>query len=369
MYKYTRAMKFSWGTGWRFVAPVDARKAGVVRSQTFRDGRAARYEIPRLIEKVEAFRRGELSAGNIGPNSTLTQVYKYYTTTNHFRTLAYSSQKNYDSTMSAISATPIQGKKLGSIKVKDVTCKHCDTAYQYWSNEVSISKANQCSRILSLLFNFCISIDMIKFNPVTTVIKKTHKPVSTVWTHKQVLAFLDVAFADYKHRSIGLVVTLCYEWAQRPNDIRLLKWGAIDFDKARATITQTKRGATVELPISEHIMHLLQQQKTDWDFQEYVIPFANPSNGGYRPLSRVQISLHANEVKALAALPTELVVGNLRKSGIVEMIDAGVDHLQIMSVTGHQNVSSLNPYQKHTYSSAKSALDRRRQHSEGDIND
>ena len=75
MYKYTKTMKFSWGTGWRFVAPVDARKAGVVRSQTFRDGRAARYEIPRLIEKVEAFRRGELSAGNIGPNSTITQVY------------------------------------------------------------------------------------------------------------------------------------------------------------------------------------------------------------------------------------------------------------------------------------------------------
>ena len=357
-------MKFSWGTGWRFVPPTDARKAGIVRSQTFRDGRAARYEIPRLIEKVEAFRRGELSAGNIGPDSTLTQVYKYYTTTNHFKTLAPSSQNNYDSTMSAISATPIHGKTLGNIKIKDVTCKHCDDAYQHWSTKVSVSKANQCCRILSLLFNFCISIDMTKFNPVTTVIKRTHKPISVIWTHRDVIDFLDVAFADYKYRSIGLIVTLCYEWAQRPNDIRLLKWKAIDFDKARVKITQTKRGATVELPISKNIIDLLLQQKRDWDFQDYIIPFANPSDGGYRPLSRVQISLHANQVKAMADMPDELLVGNLRKSGIVEMIDAGVDHLQIMSVTGHQNVSSLNPYQKHTLSSAKSALDRRREHSE-----
>ena len=364
MYKYTHIIKYSGGTGWRFVPPKDARDAGIVASQTFKDGRAARYEIPRLIEKVEAFRRGELAAGSIGPSTMIKQVYTYYKSTNHFRTLAYSSQKNYDSTMSSISDTPVFGKKLGHIKIKDLTSRHCDKAYQYWCNTVSVSKANQCCRILSLLFNFCISIDMTKFNPVTTVIKRTHKPVSEIWSHQEVIDFLDVAFSKYKYRSIGLIVTLCYEWAQRPNDIRLLKWKAIDFNKKRVTIKQTKRGATVELPISDHIMDLLQQQKNDWDFQEYVMPFANPSDGGYRPLSRVQISLHANEVKAIAALPTELLVGNLRKSGIVEMIDAGVDHLQIMSVTGHQNISSLNPYQKHTYSSAKSALDRRKQHNE-----
>jgi len=34
--------------------------------------------------------------------------------------------------------------------------------------------------------------------------------------------------------------------------------------------------------------------------------------------------------------------------------------LAIMSVTGHQNVQSLNPYNKHNYDTAKSALDMRR---------
>jgi integrase len=195
---------------------------------------------------------------------------------------------------------------------------------------------------------------------MASVIKKTHKTNSKVWTHQQVLDFLSYAFSNYKYRSIGLIVLLCYEFAQRPNDIRLLKWSSIDFKEKKLSIKQTKRGATVELPISDNIIEMLRQQENDWGWQDYVIPFEKPSDGGYRPMSRVQIPLYANKVKEALNMPEDLLVGNLRKSGIVEMIDAGVDHLQIMSVTGHQNVSSLNPYHKHTFASAKSALEKRK---------
>jgi integrase len=356
MYKYTRKHD----GGWRFIPPADARQAGIVMPVTFKDGRAARYEIPRLIKRVEDFRKGLLSAGNVGPNSTLIQVYRYYTTTNHFKSLAYISQKNYDSTFASIQEAPIKGGKLGNVKIKDLTSRICDQAYQHWCNTVSVSKANQCSRVLSLVLNFCISIEMIQSNPMASVIKKTHKTNSKVWTHQQVLDFLSYAFSNYKYRSIGLIVLLCYEFAQRPNDIRLLKWSSIDFKEKKLSIKQTKRGATVELPISDNIIEMLRQQENDWGWQDYVIPFEKPSDGGYRPMSRVQIPLYANKVKEALNMPEDLLVGNLRKSGIVEMIDAGVDHLQIMSVTGHQNVSSLNPYHKHTFASAKSALEKRK---------
>ena len=65
MYKYTKKGNLKAGTVWRFTPPQDAIDAGVVRRQTFKDGRAARYEIPRLVEKVEAFKRGDIVAGNI----------------------------------------------------------------------------------------------------------------------------------------------------------------------------------------------------------------------------------------------------------------------------------------------------------------
>ncbi len=52
-------------------------------------------------------------------------------------------------------------------------------------------------------------------------------------------------------------------------------------------------------------------------------------------------------------------MGDLRKTAIVQMIEGEVDHLAIQSVTGHKNVSSLNPYNKFSLRTAKSALERR----------
>jgi site-specific recombinase XerD len=77
------------------------------------------------------------------------------------------------------------------------------------------------------------------------------------------------------------------------------------------------------------------------------------------PLTHATIGPLLREVKALAGLPEELRVGDLRKTAINQLIESGVDHLAIMSVTGHKNVASLNPYAKHNLDTAKSALIRR----------
>jgi integrase len=361
MYKYTEKLKLKSGTAWKFKPPQDAIDAGIVVRKTFYDGRAARYEIPRLVQKVVAFRNGALVAGNIGPMSNLAQIYKYYINTKHFKDLSFSSQKSYINTLSGVLNTQVSNTTMGRIRIKNLTAMQCKEAYEVWSNGVSVSKANQCSRLLSVIINFCISLDMIQHNPLSRIKKQHWETTSIVWQPAQVISFLDTCFTDFKWRNIGLIAFMCYEWAQRPNDIRLLKWSSVDLDNKRVTIKQTKRGATVELPMTDEIVTMLQQQKKDWDFQEYVVPFHRPSDNAYIPLKREQVSSVANEVKKACCLPSELKIGNLRKSGIVEMIDAGVDHLVIMSVTGHKNIQSLNPYQKHTYAAAKSALDRRKQ--------
>ena len=65
-------------------------------------------------------------------------------------------------------------------------------------------------------------------------------------------------------------------------------------------------------------------------------------------------------LKDLAELPEDLHLGLLRKTAIVEMVDAGVDAVGIMNVSGHKNISSLNPYMKHTLKGAANALAQRR---------
>jgi len=225
---------------------------------------------------------------------------------------------------------------------------------------VSVDNANQLSRIFSVLINFCISLGLMDKNPMSMVKKRSHEPRSVVWTQEQVELFVETAFSKFEYRNIGLLALLCYEWGQRPVDIRLLKWSSIDFDNKMVTIKQTKRGATVQLPIEGKLDELLSQQKEDWGFQDYVLPYQRPSDGAYSVIEHFQVSALANEVKALCGLPRELQMGDLRKTAITELIRSGVDQLAIMSVTGHRNVQSLNPYNKHNFNTAKSALEMRR---------
>jgi integrase len=173
------------------------------------------------------------------------------------------------------------------------------------------------------------------------------------------MKFLDTAFTKFEWRNIGLIVLMCYEWGQRPVDIRNLKWENVDLENQVVKITQTKRGATVELPVPDNINNMLVQQKEDWDFQEYVVPHLRPQDRAYRPLTVFQMTHLLGQVKDAAGLPDEIQVGDLRKTAIVQMIESEVDHLAIQSVTGHKNVASLNPYNKFSLKTAKSALDRR----------
>ena len=364
--KYTHKVKLKDGSYiYRFVPPKDAKLAGVMKNHTFKDGRQARHEIPKLLKTVEDFRKGNLLVGNISINSNFNQVVLHYMNTDQFNSLSSNTRRTYEYILNSICKTKLFSRDLGDITLKYLTPAHCSTLYELWVRGVSIDNANQKARVFSMLMNYCISIGLVEFNPMSRIKKRKHQPKSIVWTKDQVELFVETAFSQFKWRNIGLLALMCYEWGQRPTDIMNLKWDfvepPIEEYTGMVTIKQSKRGATVKLPIEDNLMKLLTQQHKDWSFQEYVIPHQRPSDGCYRPLSPMQVSTLVNEIKSACGLPMELQIGFLRKTAINEMIESGVDQLAIMSVTGHQNVQSLNPYNKHNYDTARSALDMRRE--------
>lgn len=281
-----------------------------------------------------------------------------YLNSRYFCSLSSSSQKGYENKLKSFCKDTINGRTLGGISVKNINVVLCTDLYDIWEAKTSTANANHCARIFSVLMNYLVAMEYIPNNPMSRVKKRTSNPRSVIWTHEQVMKFLNMAFTDWAWRNIGLIVLMCYEWGQRPVDIRNLKWENVDFENKMVKITQTKRGATVELPIPDNVDDMLAQQKAVWDFQEYVVPHHRPQ-GAYRPLTVSQMINLLGQVKDAAGLPEELQVGDLRKTAIVQMIESEVDHLAIQSVTGHKNVASLNPYNKFSLKTAKSALDRR----------
>ena len=243
--------------------------------------------------------------------------------------------------------------------VKSLTSKQCKLAYDKWC-ERGISFANHIVAVANVVMNYGVRMEHVDTNPFAAIKKRSVKSRSVVWQPDDVRKLLDYAYSDFKWRNIGLIAQMAYEWCQRIGDMRVLTWDAIDFDKQRCYIQQSKRRAEVFLPISDELTEMLTQQEQDFGFQKYVAPRPNPINGKYIPYSIYKMSLYSKQLIRLIPLPEDFRLSDLRRTGTTEMVEAGVGMAQIMSVTGHANPQSVKPYIKNTYDSANYALTARR---------
>jgi len=358
--KYTRQDIVYGKKVWRFICPKDVSAAGVAKTQTFDDGRVARFEIPKLVRLVELYRNGTIKEGTIGTHSLMIHLMNHYMRTDYFRQLAGSSQKQYESVLGQCLATPVNSNTFGDTKVTEVNAKLCRTLYTKWTTDGSVSLSNTKARILSVLLNYAVSIELLVNNPMAKVRKLKHEPDTRIWTQGEVEKLLEVGYQGFPLRNITLLAHMCYEYAQRPVDISRLTWEQLNFDTNCLTIRQTKRGATVQLPIEEPLRSLLLEQQEAWGFQPYVVPHQKPRGSVYHVMSRSEMNTRFNALKDEAGLHPELQLGLLRKSAIVELVEAGVDAVGIMNVSGHKSIASLNPYLAHTLKGAATALSQRR---------
>ena len=290
---------------------------------------------------------------------TMLSLADYYLHSPQFLSLRGRTQKDYEYVISKVMSTPMRnGKSLGELKVDKVTVSDCKTAYQQWLDR-GVRTANMSATLSSLLFNLAEEFELVSRNPMRSVKKMQTKPRKVMWTADQVRLFCDTAYAEYKWRSIGLIVQMAYTFAQRIGDMRSLKWDSINFEERRLDLEQSKKRAEVHLPININMFRMLEQQHKDFGFQEFVAPHPFPRSGSYVNYNDKEISYIVNQIKEKANLPKELTAMDMRRTAITEMVEAGVDTTQIMAVSGHNSPNSMRPYIKHTFKSASNALDRR----------
>lgn len=345
--------------GWHFNPPQEIIDAGIgIKRKFYKDGRSWRYEVPKFLEIINQWKKGKLSPEALKPSSKLVEAVSFYKDSNQFNKLSKSSQTLYSQTLTKVLET--QAFKFGKIKISDINASVCRAAYEQWLSSSSVGMANQRARVFSVVMNFLCSLDLRESNPMSKVKKQSKEPETTIWTREQVEKFFATATAKYEYRNVGLIAYLCYEWGQRPKDICNLTWKQIDWVHNICTIKQSKRGATVYLPISDSCKGVLQDQYNLYDFQPYVAPYLRPSDKTYQPYTITAYSRVFKNIRSDAGLPEELKMGALRKTAIVEARDGGADSAAIMNFSGHKNIQSLNPYLKNTPKGAKAALDKRK---------
>jgi|TARA_R110002072_G_scaffold84059_2_gene190538 integrase len=291
----------------------------------------------------------------------LTKLLQDYLSSYDYKQLRDETKVQYKYFANILMNTEVEGKALYLLDCDKITTRMAKTAYNEWCDR-GIHLANHAISITRILFNHGVREELCQTNPFAMVRKRAAERRKVVWGRDDVQKFLDEAYADFSTRNIGLIAQMAYEWCQRLVDMRLLTWDSIDFDAQTVHVKQTKRKAEVFLPVSDELYSMLVQQQEDFGFQEYVAPRPRPIRGKYEPYTMYKLPLHAREVMDAAGLSKELRLSDLRRTGTTEMVDAGVGMAQIMSVTGHANPQSVQPYLKNTLASADRALTDRKIH-------
>ena len=283
---------------------------------------------------------------------TVRDVVVEYWGSDAFRKLGSASQKDYYDCLMVIN------DDVGSTSMKRLNVYLMQRCYKLWLDR-GIYRANKIAAIMSILINWSKKNGISIENPMPLLEKIPNPQRTVMWEPEQVNKFLTTAYSEWKWRSIGLIVQMAYEWGQRVGDMRMLTWSAINFDKKRCDLVQSKRGTEVHLPISDTLMHVLKQQHETFGFQVLVTPQVQPSDGSYKPYSKDKLHSYVNAILEAAELPSYLTAMDMRRTAITEMVEAGVDITQIKQVSGHTNINSLTPYIKHTYTGASEALAQR----------
>ena len=275
-------------------------------------------------------------------------IKKYYSS-NDFNMLRDKSKQDYKYFLNILS------KEFGSQTCEQITSKQAKHSYEEWVKR-GITFANYLCTCSSRVFRYGIDMEYVTNNPFGNIKRKTPIQRKVVWTRENIKQFLDACYSDFDYRNIGLIVQMAYEWCQRIGDMRLLKWNSFDFDSQKLHLEQSKKRAEVFLPISDNLFEMLQQQKEEFGFQEYVAPRVKPIGGVYEPYGLTYLSKMGRKAINMANLPSELRLMDIRRTGTTEMVEAGVPMGRIMSVTGHTNPQSVKPYMKNTFESANNAL-------------
>ena len=291
--------------------------------------------------------------------SSLQGVVDLYYASLDYRSLSPITQRDYKYCINALLGIQHGRIKFSVAKLTTIRPPDAQYAYNQWA-EKGVPWANHCQAVASKLWNWAISLGYAESNPFSKVSRRPHKPRNVVWSREDVTRFLETAYSRFQWRSVGLIVQMAYEWCQRLGDMANLTWDKYDFSTRVLKLEQSKRRSRVELPTSDELHEMLVKQHQDLGHQPYVCPrvYFNTIIG-LTPYDKYALQQVARTIMDAAGLPKEYQIMDMRRTGTVEMVDAGVSLAQIMSVTGHQSPQSVTPYLKNTLSSASSALSKR----------
>ena len=210
--------------------------------------------------------------------------------------------------------------------------------------------ANRIRALISKIFNFGISREMVEFNPCSQLERPApERPRDRVLTDAEIRTFWTAL--DHEPAEIAAAFRLRLVTAQRGVEVHNMRWMDVDLDSRWWTVpaSDAKNGLSHRVPLNDLAVDILTQLRdrmgSDASASIYVLA------GARGPKQRAAVSnrLGLDDFRG----------HDLRRTAASRMASAGVPRLVIAKVLNHVEHGVTAVYDRHTYDAEKrAALDK-----------
>lgn len=261
------------------------------------------------------------------------------------------------------------GKPFAEVCVSDVDYEYAEKIFQLVEDKITTNNARVTIIRLRSAWNHGKRLNLANNNPFSDLTLPQGHVRRVMWTPDQVKEMVEYCDAHGKV-SMGTVITICYEWMQRPVDVRSLKWADIKPDGV-GEFAQQKTGAEMRIPLTVGIQKRLELHnkhnsddfiiREDHTLKPYTADrltkiFSDLRNAsGILPKVRDKGKRNPDE----SYVYTDVRLADLRRSGVTHGSECGCTHDELMAISGHKNINSLLVYSVITETNAHNALAKR----------
>lgn len=261
------------------------------------------------------------------------------------------------------------GKPFAEVCVSDVDYEYAQKLFQAVEEKITTNNARVTVIRLRSAWNEAKRLNLANNNPFSDLTLPKGHVRRVMWTPEQVKEMVEYCDAHGKV-SMGTVITICYEWMQRPVDVRSLKWADIKPDGV-GEFAQVKTGAEMRIPLTVGIQKRLGLHnkhnsddfiiREDHTLKPYTADRLTKIFDDLRTASGIlpQVRDKGKRNPDGSYVYTDVRLADLRRSGVTHGSECGCTHDELMAISGHKNINSLLVYSVITETNAHNALAKR----------
>ena len=228
------------------------------------------YEWKRKLEDWEKNRPVE---SEYGPNS-VNALIDYYQSSMSFRvSLTESSRRSYLHHLEYLRKLRVNRLEFGAMDVDDVDYDFAEHLWLYIQEDISDHKANHCIKVLKIIWSRGLKSRRVKSNVWRELKMPKLANRKVMWDMDDIRGMIEYCDAN-GHSSMGTIITMCFEFCQRPVEIRKFRWSYVDGRTGVSNFLQQKTKQNMSIAMTNAVQQRLPLH-TKRNSDDYICAYEN----------------------------------------------------------------------------------------------